>query len=275
MTQTPPTSTSLDTLFTRRVFNLVALGALGALALPGCASLLGTKPEPTPLRILSGGAAKGIVERLAPAFEHARNCRIEATFGAVGAMRDQLLAGAPCDVLVLTQAALTDLAASGWTAGTSAAAPLGQVKTGVCLMKGRPSVALQTVDDLRRLLASASAIYFSDPKKSTAGIHFMKVLNALGFTDSSQYRTYPDGSTAMAAMAAAGDPRAVGCTQITEIITVPGVELIGFLPAPYELSTPYAAAVTVQTQKAELARAFVAHISASQFSDEREKAGFL
>ena len=48
--------------------------------------------SPPTLRILSGGAAAGLVRQLQPAFEAAHGCRLEATFGAVGAMRDQLLA---------------------------------------------------------------------------------------------------------------------------------------------------------------------------------------
>ena len=56
------------------------------------------------LRILSGGAAQGLVGRLQPAFEKEHGCRIEGSFGAVGAMKDKLLGGAPCDLLILTQA---------------------------------------------------------------------------------------------------------------------------------------------------------------------------
>lgn len=257
----------------RRRFNLAALAALGSLALPGCASRV-SLAEDTPLRLLSGGAAKGIVERLGPVFERERRCKIEGTFGAVGLMRDDLLAGAPCDLLILSQALIASLSSSGHAVG-STATPLGQVKTGVCLMKGQPPVDIRTSDELRALLASASAIYFPDPKKATAGIHFMKVLTALGLDAPAKHRAYPDGATAMAAMAAAGDMGAVGCTQVTEIIITPGVELIGLLPPPFELSTTYVAAVASKALHPELARALIARLSAPQFADERIKAGFL
>lgn len=257
----------------RRHFGLAALGSIAALTLPGCAPMASKAPA-TPLHILSGGAAKGLVDRLGGAFEGERNARIEATFGAVGAMRDQLLAGTPCDVLILTQAVITELGTSGRALGQTAT-PLGQVKTGIALMKGHPPVNIRTPEELRTLLASAPAIYFPDPKKATSGIHFMKVLTALGITDASKYRTYPDGAVAMAAMAAAGDPMAVGCTQMTEIITTPGVELIGFLPPPYELSTTYVAAVSASAKNPELARALIAHLSAPRSSEDRKKAGFL
>ena len=49
------------------------------------------------LRILSGGATHGVVEKARAAFEAASGCTIDGTFSAVGAMRDRLLAGEPAD----------------------------------------------------------------------------------------------------------------------------------------------------------------------------------
>ena len=46
------------------------------------------------IRILSGGAAQGLVEALQPAFEASTGCKIDSVFGAVGAMKARLLAGA-------------------------------------------------------------------------------------------------------------------------------------------------------------------------------------
>ena len=47
------------------------------------------------LRILSGGAAQGLVNALAAQFKAQTGCDIDATFGAVGTMRDKLEGGAP------------------------------------------------------------------------------------------------------------------------------------------------------------------------------------
>ena len=45
------------------------------------------------LSILSGGAAAGLVQGLQAQFEQQQACQIQATFSAVGAMRELLLAG--------------------------------------------------------------------------------------------------------------------------------------------------------------------------------------
>ena len=55
------------------------------------------------LALLSAGAAKGLVLALQQRFTEASGAQLQATFGAVGAIREQWLAGAPCDVIILTE----------------------------------------------------------------------------------------------------------------------------------------------------------------------------
>jgi molybdate transport system substrate-binding protein len=229
---------------------------------------------PRTLRILSGGAAQGLVSRLQPAFEKAHDCRIEGSFGAVGAMRDKLLAGTPCDLLILSLALIEDLVAQGRADATTVKA-VGQVKTGVALKEKHAPVTVDSPGNLQALLQKAPAIYFPDPAKATAGIHFMKVLQAMGLDqDAGKLRTYPNGATAMAALAQSTEPEAVGCTQVTEILITPGVRLNGLLPEPYELTTTYTAAVATGAQEAELAKVLIAALTAAEAAEARKRCGF-
>jgi molybdate transport system substrate-binding protein len=220
------------------------------------------------LHILSGGAAAGLVRKLQPAFEARHGCRIEATFGAVGLMKDKLLAGEPCDVLILTDALIAELAGP--------ARPVGAVKTGLARRQDAAPVEVDSPNALKELLERAGAIYFPDPAKATAGIHFMKVLGALGLVVplATRLRTFPNGAAAMAALAQAPEPEAVGCTQVTEILYTPGVQLSGLLQPPYELSTTYTAAVGAQAQQPELAARLVEALAAPQAADLRRACGF-
>lgn len=226
------------------------------------------------LHILSGGAAQALVARLQPAFEAKHGCRIAGTFGAVGLMKDKLLEGAPCDLLILSHALIQDLGAQGRASASSARA-VGGVTTGVALKEGRAPVDLRSAAGLKALLQSAQAIYFPDPAKATAGIHFMKVLQALGLADQpSRLRTFPNGATAMAALARAAEPDAVGCTQVTEILMTPGVQLTGLLPPPHELTTTYTAAVAADAKEPELARALIAALTSKDAAATRRECGF-
>lgn len=192
------------------------------------------------MNILSAGAAKGLLQTIAAR----EGIDFTGEFGAVGAMRERLDSGAACDVIVLTERMIAELAASGVVDAGSVIA-LGKVRTGVALPSAAPPACIEPAAELKNLLASASRIYFPDPERATAGIHFMKVLTALGLAQShsARFATYPNGATAMRAMADAGDVHAVGVTQCSEILYTEGVQLIGALSGNFELATVYSAAI--------------------------------
>ena len=224
-----------------------------------------------PLRIISGGAAQGLVRALQPQFGQ----QVEGSFGAVGAMKDKLLAGEPCDVLILTDALIRELESSGHVVPGSARA-VGGAQTGIALRAGAQPAPISTGAELRDLLAAASEIYFPDPAKATAGIHFMKVLAALGLaaTHADRFRTFPNGATAMGEMAKAGAPGAVGCTQVTEILITPGVQWVAPLPPPYGLTTVYTAAVCTGAMQPREAGRLVELLCAQASASARKQAGF-
>lgn len=226
------------------------------------------------LRILSGGAANGLVTRLQAAFENKHDCRIEGSYGAVGAMKDKLLGGAPCDLLILTQALIDELGSQG-KAQAATAKPLGIVKTGVALKEKHEPVSVSSPQKLQALLRAAPEIYFPDPAKATAGIHFFKVLQGLGLADdATRLKTYPNGATAMAALAQSTQPEAVGCTQVTEILITPGVRLNGVLPPPFELATTYTGAVASAAEEPALAQALLDALTAADAAETRRTCGF-
>lgn len=227
------------------------------------------------LRLLSGGAAQALVTRMTPAFAASHGLDVQGSFGAVGAMRDKLLAGEPCDVLILTQALIDKLAGDGQVLPDSIT-PLGVVKTGVAVKAGDPQPDVSTAAALKAALLRAPGTYFPDPEKATAGIHFMKVLKALGIDGELQgrLRTFPNGATAMGQMAASGEPGAIGCTQVTEILFTSGVNLIGLLPKEFELATVYTAAVCTQSKQTQAAREFVALLASDEAAPVRKGCGF-
>lgn len=227
------------------------------------------------LNILSAGAAQGLVKSLQPAFEARHGCRIQGRFGAVGAMKEALLAGEPCDLIVLSDKLIDALVAEGRLRGGARVA-LGRVRTGVAVPAGSPLPDVSSPEALRSALLDAETIFFPDPLRATAGIHFARVMDALGVHQTLQprLRSFPNGATAMAEMARAGQPLAIGCTQVTEILYTEGVALVGVLPLRFELATVYTAAVSVAAQAADLAGELLATLSAPEHRTLREAGGF-
>jgi molybdate transport system substrate-binding protein len=230
----------------------------------------------TSLHLLSGGAAQGLVRQLQASFEAAHGVALDATFGAVGAMKQRLQDGAPCDVLILTQALIDSLVQSGQVRAGSDR-QLGIVKTGVAVKAGTPWPDVASADSLRQALRQASGIYFPDPQLATAGIHFMKVLNELGIAGevAERLRTFPNGATAMKAMAECDDPNVIGCTQVTEILITPGIALVADLPLAFELATVYTAAVCTASRQPQAAAQFIDQMISPLHAGLRQQGGFL
>ena len=205
--------------------------------------------------LLSGGAAAGLVNPLKAEFVATHNCTLHGTFSAVGAMKEALLQGTPCDVVILSKAMVQSLIDSGHVKAGSLRA-LGVVKTGIAVKHGTTHPAIATRADLQAAFRAAEGIYFPDPKLATAGIHFFKVLQTLGLDVelADRFRTYPNGATAMKEMALATGP-VIGCTQVTEIKYTEGVDLVGVLPQEFELATVYALGISTQAQQPQIAQA--------------------
>jgi molybdate transport system substrate-binding protein len=227
------------------------------------------------LSILSGGAAQSVVSALAGEFHTRTGYQLDCTFGAVGAMQEKLLAGAPADLLILTRALIAGLAADGRVLANSST-DLGRVRTGVAVRAADPLPAIASADELRSTLLAADGIYFPDPLKATAGIHFARVLDTLGIREevAPRLKTYPNGATAMRELAQAEGGRLVGCTQVTEIKNTPGVVLVGLLPSEFELATVYCAGVCTGAANPEAARRFIELLAGEASRALRIKAGF-
>jgi molybdate transport system substrate-binding protein len=229
----------------------------------------------TDLNILSGGAAQGLVARLAPSLKAQTGFDIAGEFGAVGAMADKLRGGTPADIVILTAALIAKLAEERLIVPSSIA-DVGLVETAIAVRAGDPKVSVGDAAGLRAALLAADAIFVPDIKASTAGIHVAKVLQQLGIADAVTKRLeiHPNGATAMRHLAASDATRPIGCTQSTEIIATPGIVLSGPLPPGCDLKTMYTAAVTTRAANAGPAQLLIDLLTGAD-EDARRRAGFV
>ena len=89
------------------------------------------------LRILSGGAAQGLVTHLAPALKSTTGFNLTGEFGAVGGMADKLRHGDPADIIILTTALIARLAEE------KLVDPASITNAGRCLQRMRSTFPIQ------------------------------------------------------------------------------------------------------------------------------------
>ena len=240
----------------------------------------------TALRIISAGAAKGLITDLQEPFARTSphiQLSFDNSFGAVGAMKDifkaEVLTLAAEDlagvVMISSESILNDLIKEGLLDSASYT-PIGWVSTAVARLEGDDSIqALPKEEDLQHALLHAPVIYAPDTEKSTAGIHFKKVLMALELWVplKDRIQNFPNGAAAMGQMAKDHIKGALGCTQVTEINYTPGVEVISLLPKRFELNTLYSAASALRGHQATLANDFIRFLCGDSPAKEARLSG--
>ncbi len=216
------------------------------------------------IRILSGGAAQAVVEKIAADFKRDTGHEISAEFSAVGAMKQKVIAGEPVDMVILTAALVDDLIAGGFVVPGSRV-DLGKVGTGVAVRAGTPLPDVRNADVLRANMLAATWIACPDPAVATAGKVVMNLIARLGIADQvmSRMKYFPNGYAAMGWLAASTGHNEMGITQVTEILPNKGVTLAGPLPDALQMKTIYSAGLASRAANADVAKEFIARLTAS------------
>jgi molybdate transport system substrate-binding protein len=227
------------------------------------------------LHVIAAGASKELVTSLGARLAAETGIAVEGVYGAVGAMQERVLAGEACDVVVLTEAQIAALERDGGVLPGSSA-PLGQVRTGIAVPAGAPVPAIGSPAELAAALLASRGIYVPDTAQSTAGRHFMTVLQRLGIagTVAPWVKSFANGAVAMRHLAEAAEENAIGCTQVTEINYTPGLRLVGALPEALGLATIYTAAVGAGAAEPEAAQRLVALLTGPEAASLRVQGGF-
>lgn len=227
------------------------------------------------LRILSAGAAQAVVEQIMEAFERDTGHGATADCGAVGAMKKRVVDGEPVDVVLLTRALIDELVASGHVVGDTVF-DLGKVGTGVAVRAGTPQPDISTEAALRESLRAASVIAIPDPEVATAGKVIMRMLESMGIADEVRGRLkhFPNGYAAMGWLGQQQGSGEIGMTQVSEIIANRGVTYVGPFPEQFQMKATYSVGLAARAAAPELARDFIARLSAASFRPRLHAAGY-
>lgn len=214
------------------------------------------------IRILSGGAAQAVVERIAVDFQRDTGHEISAEFSAVGAMKGKVVAGEPVDMVILTAALVDGLIAGGFVVPGSRI-DLGRVGTGVAVRAGTPLPDVSNADVLRANMLAATRIACPDPAVATAGKVVINLIGRLGIAGQIMPRMhyFPNGYAAMRWLAASSGHNEMGITQITEILPNKGVTLAGPLPEALQMKTVYSVGLASRAVNPEAAKDFIARLT--------------
>ncbi|HUQ76027.1 MAG TPA: substrate-binding domain-containing protein [Burkholderiales bacterium] len=187
------------------------------------------------LRVLSGGAAKSLVDPMAAAFAGAK---VRMEYQPMGKLVDSLAQGAQVDMVIVTEETLPRLEREGRV--KRGAKPVARVGIGVAVNEKAPSPDISSVDAFRKTLLAAKSVVYIDPKVGTSGKHVAEVLQKLGIADEVNAKAKLGQGGYIVEPVGRGEIE-LGIHQISEILPVKGVKLVGELPRELQKYTVYVA----------------------------------
>jgi molybdate transport system substrate-binding protein len=215
------------------------------------------------INVVSGGAFKQVLSALVAQYEKETGNKVAVTYQTVGQHVALIKDGKEeFDVAVLTPEAIDGLAKDGKVVpGTRA--DLAKVGVGVVVKSGAPLPDISTDEAFKRALLAAKSVAYIDPKAGgSSGIYVDGLLKRLGIADAVQAKAVLVQGGAVADHVADGEAE-IGVHQISEILPVAGVTLVGPLPADIQNYTTYAAGVGAAAKDAAAAKDFVRFLSGS------------
>src|SRR6266511_4138835 len=214
--------------------------------------IAGTTAKAAEISLMTTAAVEYILRDLTPGFERATGHKVTMTVLGTGPAVAKIKEGTFADLILLGPPALNDLAAAG-KAEASTIAPAFHSRIALAVRAGAKKPDIGTPAALKQALLDAKSIGFSI---GPSGEHFSKVVVAkLGIADQLKSKMSNVPGTLVGVRVARGDVE-IGVHQPAELMPIPGIDLVGDLPAELNITIVYATAITPMAKQADAARQF-------------------
>jgi len=235
---------------------------LRGLSLAALALALGAAVAPlaaAEIKVLTAGAMRGVLEALLPEFETSTGHKVALDNATAGALAKRIAGGEAFDLAIITPAVIDEAARRGKIAGPRV--DLAKVGIGVAVKEGAAAPDISTVEAFKQALLAAKSVAYIDPKAGgSSGIYFDGLIDRLGIGSDVRAKARLKAGGYVADLVASGEAE-LAVHQISEILPVKGVRLVGPLPAPVQNSTIYAAGLGAAAKDPAAAKALLDHLA--------------
>ena len=239
----------------RRMIAVLALAASCAAAFP--------RAFASEITVMGAGAVKTATTAAAARWAASSGNTVKADYLPAGEARDRIKRGEAADVLIIAAENLAALEAAG-VLDMATRRDIATVGMGAAVKAGAPVPDISSPEALKRTLAQARSVTYMDPARGTSGKHFDEVvLPKLGMRDAVRAKTVFGEGGFIAEKVARGEAEIV-FHQLTEILPVKGVTVLGPLPAELQKLTVYAAVVMKGAKHPAEGRALIEHLASPE-----------
>jgi len=224
------------------------------------------------IRVISGGAAKAFLQPQLESFKRESGHAVLIDFQPMGTLVKSLAGGQAADMVIVTSEVLAQLERDGkLPKGTGR--PLARVGVGVAVNERAPNPDISNADAFRRTLLAARSVVYIDPQIGTSGKHVAAVLERLGIAEQMKPKTTLLKGGYVVEPVGRGEIE-LGIHQISEMLPVKGVRVVGPLPAELQKYTTYVAAPVPGSSQGAAVEAFIRYLTGEAARARLAAAGY-
>lgn len=207
------------------------------------------------ITVMQSAAFKEAYEALVPGFERASGHKTTTLWVGSVDMMSRLKGGEVVDLVIMSAAAIDELVKHGKLAGRIDLAKSG---VAIAVRAGAPKPDIGSGDALKRALLAAKSICYST---GPSGIYLAGLFEKMGIAAQIQSKVVVCKGEPAGAVVARGEAE-LGFQQMSELLPVAGIDIVGPLSPDVQRITMFSAGVHVNAAQTEAARALVNYLTA-------------
>ena len=199
---------------------------------------------PATLRLLSTLAVMGGMRDLCAAYQARGGCAVEADFAPTVALLDRLRGGEQADVAILTAAGIDDMIAAG-VMRPGSRTDVARSFVGIAVKAGARKPDIGTVEAFKATLLAARSVCYS--RIGASGLYFAALIERLGIAEAVNAKA-TIASTGFTAERLVSGEADLAVQQISELMVVPGIEVLGGLPKEVQTVAMFSAGLLAASE---------------------------
>ena len=222
-----------------------------------------------PVRVISSMATRKLLQELIVQFESSHGVQVVLeSVGGVDAAR-RVRAGEDLDVVVLAKDAIDDLTVAGHVLGIGRVDVVNS-EVAVAVRRGAPRPDVGSAEALKQAVLDARTLGYST---GPSGVQLARLFETWGITQAlaGKITVAPPG-VPVALLVARGDV-ALGFQQLSEMIGVDGIDVIGALPSAIAITTTFSGAVAKASSQVDRALELLRFLGAPATADVKRRHG--